>query len=58
LADEENMKGKVPSPPDEAQELSTEEARAGRTRGIVRYVLGVSLALVIIAFIIIYFAFI
>ena len=35
---------------------SPEKARAGRKTGVVRYILAVSLALVIIAFIIVYFA--
>jgi hypothetical protein len=35
---------------------SPENARAGRKAGVVRYILAVSLALVIIAFIIVYFA--
>lgn len=39
-----------PYPNDHGPVRSTEEARSGRTRGIVRYVLGASLALVIVAF--------
>ena len=35
---------------------SPENARAGRKTGVVRYILAVSLGLVIIAFIIVYFA--
>ena len=45
---------KDPYPHDHGPVLSTEEARSGRTRGIVRYVLGGGLALVIIAFILSY----
>lgn len=35
--------------------LDTEEARAGATPGVTRYVLGISLPLIIIVFFIIYF---
>jgi hypothetical protein len=34
---------------------SPEKARAGRKQGVVRYILAISLALVILAFIIVYF---
>lgn len=34
--------------PDEQQQISTEDVRAGTTPHIVRYVLGISMALVII----------
>lgn len=49
------MKGKRPSPPEESQELNTREARAGKTLGVQRYVLAISIVLVIIAFVIVYF---
>ena len=39
-----------PYPNDHGPVRSTEEARGGRTKGMVRYVLGVGLALVIVAF--------
>jgi len=35
--------------------LGTDEARAGATPGMTRYILGASLALIIIAFIVVYF---
>jgi uncharacterized RDD family membrane protein YckC len=50
------MKGKRPSPPEESQELSTREARSGKALGVQRYVLAISTVLVIVAFVIVYFA--
>jgi len=38
------------------QHIATNKARAGTTPHIVRYVLGISLALVIVAFAIVYWA--
>jgi hypothetical protein len=35
--------------------LETDEARAGATPGMTRYILGFGLALVIIAFVVVYF---
>jgi hypothetical protein len=35
--------------------LATDEARAGATPGMTRYILGASLALIIIAFLVVYF---
>lgn len=49
------MKGKRPSPPEESQELDTQEARSGKTLGIQRYVLAISTVLVIVAFVVVYF---
>jgi hypothetical protein len=39
------------------REISAEQARQGRKPGIVRYVLGMSLALAVMAMVIVYFAF-
>jgi len=39
-----------PYPNDHGPVRSTEEARGGRTKGITRYVLGVGLILVVVAF--------
>ncbi len=43
---------------DEHKELATNEARLGETSGSVRYVLGISLALAVIAGIILYFVYV
>jgi len=42
--------------PNDRVNLETDEARAGATPGMTRYILGASLALIIIAFIVVYFA--
>ncbi len=42
----------------EHKELTTNEARGGETTGSVRYVLGISLALAVIAGIILYFVYV
>ena len=42
----------------EHKELTTNEARLGETSGSVRYVLGISLALAVIAGIILYFPYV
>ena len=43
-----------PYPKDHGPVRSTEEARGGRTKGITRYVLGVGIALVVVAFVLSY----
>lgn len=47
-----------PRPPahDSAPLMATEEARQGRTGNRVRYILGVGIVLVVVAFLVIYFA--
>ena len=42
--------------PNDRVRLETDEARAGATPGMTRYVLGFGLALIIIAFVVVYFA--
>ena len=39
------------------REISAEDARQGRKPGIVRYVLGISTGLAVLAMVIVYFAF-
>ena len=41
--------------PNDRVNLQTDEARAGATPGMTRYILGASLALIIVAFIVVYF---
>ena len=42
--------------PNDRVRLQADEARAGATPGMTRYILGFGLALVIIAFVVVYFA--
>ena len=41
--------------PNDRVKLETDEARAGATPGMTRYILGASLALIVVAFLVVYF---